>query len=37
MTDAAPLGLWRETIRPEWIDYNGHIKIVQITLMNSIA
>ncbi len=33
MTDAAPLGLWRETIRPEWIDYNGHMNVAYYTLV----
>ncbi len=25
MTDAAPLALYRTTVRPEWVDYNGHM------------
>jgi len=33
MTDAAPLVLWRETIRPEWIDYNGHMNVAYYTLV----
>jgi len=33
MTDAAPLRLWRETIRPEWIDYNGHMNVAYYTLV----
>ena len=27
MTVEAPLELHRETVRPEWIDYNGHMNV----------
>lgn len=27
MTIAAPLDLTREVVRPEWIDYNGHMNV----------
>jgi len=33
MSDAAPLRLWREAIRPEWIDYNGHMNVAYYTLV----
>ena len=33
MTHPAPLALWRETIRPEWIDYNGHMNVAYYTLV----
>jgi acyl-CoA thioester hydrolase len=29
----APLELWRETVRPEWIDYNGHMNVAYYTLL----
>lgn len=32
MTDAAPLELHRETVRPEWIDYNGHMNVAYYLL-----
>jgi acyl-CoA thioester hydrolase len=33
MTHAAPLELWSETIRPDWIDYNGHMNVAYYTLV----
>ena len=33
MSHAAPLELWRETIQPEWIDYNGHMNVAYYTLV----
>ena len=32
MTDAAPLDLHRTTVRPEWIDYNGHMNVAYYLL-----
>ena len=32
MTVAAPLELHRETVRPEWIDYNGHMNVAYYVL-----
>lgn len=25
MSDPAPATLWREPLRPQWVDYNGHL------------
>lgn len=33
MTHPAPLELWREAVRPEWIDYNGHMNVAYYTLV----
>jgi len=33
MIDAAPLSLHRGTIRPEWIDYNGHMNVAYYVLV----
>lgn len=33
MTHDAPLALWSETIRPDWIDYNGHMNVAYYTLV----
>lgn len=33
MTIPAPLHLWRETVRPEWIDYNGHMNVAYYVLI----
>jgi acyl-CoA thioester hydrolase len=33
MPHPAPLELWRETIRPEWIDHNGHMNVAYYTLV----
>jgi len=33
MTHAVPLALWQETIRPDWIDYNGHMNVAYYTLV----
>jgi len=33
MTIQAPLHLWRETVRPEWIDYNGHMNVAYYVLI----
>jgi len=30
--DAAPLALHTETVRPEWIDYNGHMNLAYYML-----
>ena len=32
MTPATPLDLHRETVRPEWIDYNGHMNVAYYLL-----
>jgi acyl-CoA thioester hydrolase len=32
MTIAAPLELHRETVLPEWIDYNGHMNVAYYVL-----
>ncbi|HYG91017.1 MAG TPA: thioesterase family protein [Azospirillum sp.] len=32
MTEAAPLHLHTETVRPEWIDYNGHMNVAYYLL-----
>lgn len=32
MTDAAPLDLHRETVLPDWIDYNGHMNVAYYLL-----
>ncbi len=32
MTDTAPLTLHRATVRPEWIDYNGHMNVAYYLL-----
>jgi len=29
---AAPLALYRETVHPEWIDYNGHMNVAYYVL-----
>ena len=33
MTINAPLELWRETVLPEWIDYNGHMNLAYYVLI----
>lgn len=33
MTIAAPLDLHGETVRPEWIDYNGHMNVAFYVLV----
>lgn len=33
MKHPAPLELWREVIRPEWIDHNGHMNVAYYTLV----
>lgn len=33
MTIDAPLKLWRETVVPEWIDYNGHMNLAYYVLI----
>jgi acyl-CoA thioester hydrolase len=30
---AAPLRLHRETVRPEWVDYNGHMNVAYYVLV----
>ncbi|CBS86115.1 thioesterase family protein [Azospirillum lipoferum] len=32
MTPATPLDLHRESVRPEWIDYNGHMNVAYYLL-----
>ena len=32
MSDDAPLRIHRETVRPEWIDYNGHMNVAYYVL-----
>lgn len=32
MTTATPLDLHRETVRPDWIDYNGHMNVAYYLL-----
>ncbi|MFQ5954681.1 MAG: thioesterase family protein [Kiloniellales bacterium] len=32
MTPASPLALHEETVRPEWIDYNGHMNLAYYLL-----
>ena len=32
MTHDAPLALHREAVRPEWIDYNGHMNVAYYVL-----
>lgn len=32
MTTPTPLDLHRETVRPEWIDYNGHMNVAYYLL-----
>lgn len=29
----APIARWQETIRPEWMDYNGHMNVAYYTLI----
>lgn len=33
MTIPAPLELWRETVLPEWTDYNGHMNLAYYVLI----
>lgn len=33
MNYEAPLSRWRERIRPEWLDYNGHMNVAWYTLI----
>lgn len=33
MTISVPLDLWRETVLPEWTDYNGHMNVAYYTLI----
>ena len=33
MTISAPLEVWRETVRPEWTDYNRHMNVAYYTLV----
>src|SRR5690606_38613125 len=33
MANDAPLRLHREAIRPEWIDYNGHLNVAYYVLV----
>ncbi len=34
---AAPLELHHETVRPEWIDYNGHMNVAYYVLAFDLA
>ncbi len=29
----APLSLWRESVKQEWVDYNGHMNVAYYTLI----
>jgi acyl-CoA thioester hydrolase len=33
MSEPAPLELHRESVRPEWIDYNGHMNVAYYVLV----
>lgn len=33
MTFEAPISRWRETVIPEWTDYNGHLNVVYFALI----
>ncbi|MEK9723750.1 MAG: thioesterase family protein, partial [Rhodospirillaceae bacterium] len=33
MPDAQPLDLHRETVRPDWVDYNGHMNVAYYVLV----
>lgn len=33
MTTDAPPVLWRETVRPDWTDYNGHLNVAYYVLI----
>ena len=37
MAKAAPLRLWKESILPEWLDYNGHLNEAYYVLIFSHA
>lgn len=37
MIDAAPLQLHREIVRPDWVDYNGHLRDAFYLLIFSYA
>lgn len=37
MTHAAPLQMHREIVRPEWVDYNGHLRDAFYLLIFSFA
>ncbi len=37
MTDNAPLTIHRDTVRPEWVDYNGHLRDAYYLLIFSFA
>ncbi|WP_179402299.1 thioesterase family protein [Burkholderia guangdongensis] len=37
MTDATPLTIYRDTVRPEWVDYNGHLRDAFYLLIFSFA
>ena len=37
MTTAAPLALYSTTVRPEWIDYNGHMNVAYYVLAFDFA
>ncbi len=33
MTIETPVSSWKETVRPEWADYNGHMNVAYYTLI----
>lgn len=33
----APLRLYRDTVRPEWIDYNGHMNLAYYVVAFDLA
>lgn len=37
MAGAAPLLLYRDTVRPDWVDYNGHLRDAFYLLIFSFA
>ena len=37
MNEAVPLETWRETVRPEWCDYNGHMNLAYFVLIFDYA
>jgi acyl-CoA thioester hydrolase len=36
-SEQAPARLWKETVRPEWLDYNGHLNEAYFVLIFSHA
>ena len=33
MTFPAPISCWQEQVRPEWLDYNGHMNVAYFVLI----